>query len=881
MPVLTDILKFLPKVAREAVEAAGPEVKGILGVMGKQGVEEVPYKVWGAAMKQGFKIAPEQAKLFDTAAPHVAAAFRSQRLNIPIPRAFGEVTMAEEEARGVLNMLQRESFEAGVKSKPVTVSAPNMPALTRNIELQSERQKIMDKLHEARKLRNDTEAARLLGDLEVVNRGFTGNEKLISDLTFSRQVLGPQTLASMKFDTAEGHLVTDMMAAKENVAGNTKSSLGWWFGLTSKRGPAGWFPNLSRNRAFQKDMQAAFKPVEINYMNYSKNFTELTNLQDKIKAIGNATYPEAVKLQKKVDKLLPQVAQDLAIINESRYPAFMKWAQMEGPAGRDARIAMWRGDASLKRWVTPIIKPEEVKVADAYGGMMKQWRLALDAQGIPTMSPKGEEEYTSHLLRQVMGLKRGKYADEYLKKRIGYISSFHHRNPGSLMFWPSIHGIATEYFPMAARKLGMTAWKRKWVPIIGDKPGQGLMSHWPKMQDYFRRYAKLHTENLSDEGLWERSMRQLTAWTYLSKVGFTLSTPIKHVGKAVRLLATHPIDAVRNIPAATRVAAEMATERFAKNPSDKLKLTRNFIASRSFLESFSGMTIDSGIMNQVNTLANAPVAFVEAFERGLTFLTALGRAQRKGLSHDQFVRAAYDMILSNSFVGGADRPLWLHHGWQQLLGIFAYTPFRISEETFKMAWKSLPKKYITDLKGEMLTTAWKMPKDAFGTTYLKHFLSFTTAVGLAEGYARMNDTSIWQILAFHVPGWRRAAGGAAELTSPPLQIYDDYRKRGGGAEAFGSSVWDFVTSFSSLDRYLAEKPYMAAGGSWARHLTAMPSVKAQKDIEKIMGQKRITSPALEKKRMERLRKRRVLGQFWPLTYTTEGEAQFAPPWKGR
>ena len=895
MPIITEVLEQLPKVVREIVPKIGPEVRGMLNVLGKAGVNENVAGVAAAAAKKGLKVAPDQMALWDQAAPHVAKVLRAKRLGISHGTAYDQILMEADESLNKVNTLSRESYSLGQEAKPVKISRPELPAETQTLTAQLERQRLLGKLKQARELQNHKEEARLLQDLEVVNKGIPqgkdvgakGAAPLLRDFLVpvtSHKYLDPKVIGDLMFGTAEGHMVTDYAAALESGAGNSKSGLGWWFGLTSKKGPAGWFANLGRQWKFKREMRDAFQKVETNYVNYSKNYQQFYELSEKLKTLEQGS-KEAVEAQKNISKLLPEIKKDLGIINSVRLPLFDKWARLPGSAGADARIAMFRGDPSLRiaaeRMVgadgKPLLSEGEKAVANAYGEHMGEWKRALDAEGINTMG--GEEEYTSHRLKEVMGKRRFLGADAEKKRALGYISPFHHRTPGSLMFYPSIHTIATGYIPMAARKLAVTAWRRKWMPILGTKEGEGLMGTIPKLQQYFQRFARLKMENIANEPLWEKAARQITAWTYLSKVGLTLSTPLKHIGKAVRLVATHPFDATRAIPKTIRTSFELAAEPFGLTPGNKAKLLKNYMFSRNFFEAFSGLSVDSGTMNKVNTVSQFLTTFVETFERGLTFWTSVGKAERKGLSHAQFQRAVWDMMLSNSFVGGADRPLWLHHGWQQLLGIFAYTKQRITAETFKMFMRSLPERYIQELKGEALQTMWRMPRDAFGTPNIKHFIYFTAAAGLAEAYARQHDTSIFEII-YGDPFWMaRKTGTGYELTSPPLTIYEDFRKRGGDLEAFGSSVWDFATSFSALDRYLAEKPYMTSGGEWWRHYTAMPSVKAQGKVESIFGPKRVSSPMLEKRRMERMRDKRVIGRLWPFKTNKKGETEFTPPWR--
>jgi hypothetical protein len=314
------------------------------------------------------------------------------------------------------------------------------------------------------------------------------------------------------------------------------------------------------------------------------------------------------------------------------------------------------------------------------------------------------------------------------------------------------------------------------------------------------------------------------------------------------------------MPHVIRGGFELLAQRAGVEPQSAARLMRNMTATRQFFETFSGLTSreQEWLTNSINVLSAFPTNFVEMFERGTAVLAALSRAQRKGLSYDQALRGMWELLLNHSFIGAVDRPLWLQKNWQQMLGVFSYTPYRIFDTTVKRLLLSLPAKHVREMQGQLLQYAWRFPKDVFGNEYIKSTIAVVTGIGLLEELARRTlDASIWREALLVAPFTREDPTGqgllglGVSLNFWPIDLFQKVEERGNSVRAWKSALRQMLLEFPQIRRIrkaLQGEIYPRYARSPVRQIFALPaqSVMEEKAKRTEQRQKRFKEKRLKR-----------------------------------
>lgn len=833
MPAWTRILETLAPEAQEFLTKATPLANERLATVLK-------------AAGTKFEKQPEILKQINDAAHPAAVHFRAQRTGQPLTRAATDVFSqyladSEQLAPGT-----REAAAAAKQGAPKWQRS-HLPVDVSPITGQAKIAELTDQLKRYYRPEDAPRRAKIQAQLTKAVEAAKGQQVIrdmpralyyspLSPVTKSDAVLGVKT-----------RFPTDVAAAMMTQDANTKSLRAAW------RSVAGWFTNIGETRAFKRDMRQLWEetlPLQDRYYSMRERLVKLDKLIEKTKDADKLAKLKEFR-QKMIDTKVLPVYKDL---QTKRHATFSKYFDQP-----DVRIALYR-EPETRPWVEKLMTPEEIKVAEWHKQLMDNARTHAERLGIPVR--KQDEEYITHLIRHITkgGKAKSKDVQAYIDRMLPKMVQFAHRTPGSMMFFPSVRTITDSYITGASRKFALTELMQKYQPLI-----EGPLKKWPTLQQYFTKYFKQYTEKLMEDPLYDKAFRRATWWMYLSKTATSLSVARKHAEKGVGLLVTHPYDVVRAIAPTTRAGLELAFQRMGAKPGSEARLIRNYLSSRSFFEAMSGVTAPEKEKWQtmLNTIMAFPTNAVEMTERGIGIMAAVNKATRKGLSHEQTAAGIWQILVDQSFIGKADRFLWLRQPWQQLLFLFAYTPGRITDTSIKRLLMSLPKKTIQGLKEDVVQHAWQFPTDAFGTPYVKNTLMFVAGVAGVEYMARQYDTTLWKEMAFHL-SLLREKSGETELYFWPYDLYKEGEARGGKLSdpaPFVSAIWDSLMAFPQWQRYVrayrGEEPPIYKG-SRLRELTALPSVS----VSEQMGEK--FRPQKEKraaKTRERAAKRRE--QTWP------------------
>ncbi|MDC1444457.1 hypothetical protein N8192_00305 [bacterium] len=823
MPIWTEIIKALPKVAREAYETLTPTAKQFaeFGITSTKG-RVVP-------VLEASKSALSETKDI-TALEHVlqplATQYHALSTGSNLKKAGIAVFAQTQDDLHEMTLPLREIAEKGKAAQPfdlTKLTQDTLPSSTSPVKYQADIKKIQERRAKAVSLGHKDKVAEYDDALDRMGKYVAGQPE-VKDLPWVMQYghLGASTKTKESLAFPAGvSMVMDKSAAIGWQDAFTKQSRAWWRSLTGKEGPGGGFKSMAKDKAFQKDMAELLADSWPQTEQYYSISTSVNNLSNKYKAALAAGNQEAAaKYLASMERLKPKFMAALTEVNKKRYPVLSKYFNQP-----DVRIALYR-DPGTRAWVEPLMSEGEKQVAKSHQWLMQETAKLATANNIPVISG----EYVTHLVKNLAKVGRvGGLDIARINRAIPAIMKFQRRNPGSLNFFPSIHASTEAYIPMVARKVAETSIASKWLPIIKDD-----LKYWPRIQKVYQKDIEQFLNKSMDEGFWEKAMRQMTWWTYFTKVGLSIPVAIKHMVKFGGLLAMHPRDAISALPTVLKGGMELAFQRFGVKPGPAARIMRNMTASRHLFEDMSGLTgapeLTSQMFRITNLISSSPVAWVEMLERGLGNMAAMNKATRLGLSYKQMKQGAWSTILENSFVGRADNFLWLNKPWQRFMAIFAYTPGMIIDRSLRWAMKgTTPERYITEMKGGLLQTAWQMPKDVFGTTYTKHLIAFATILGAAEIYAEHYGVKPWWVLQMG------AAHPPSSLARPiPYEMMKEADKRGGTVEDWTSTLYDFMTTIPALDKAKAawrgQLP-KAAGGSQFFAVTGIPSAKAAKERE--------------------------------------------------
>lgn len=894
MPLLTELLEQLPKAVKEVVPKAQPPLRKMLNVLVGPTAKENITAVETAARQQGVVMDASQWELWRQLSLPVAQASRVKRGG-----NGREVLMEYMQDSNQIATRGREAFNQGTQGTLPKVPENVLPADTQTLELIGTEKSITRRLRDAKARAAVSRAPKDIAEVDELTNQLQSMKPLAEKQkgTVVKDVpwwgyWGPWS-PKPKLELAMGEqtMAVDKAATDAFQANVQKSFSSWWHGVTGRSGPGKGFEDLSNNRQFTKDFDKLYRDVNPWLKRYYENMKAIGEMRPKADEIRRANpgvndvdlariNPAFRKLYNKAHGLMPELVADLGEINSRFKPVAEKWFTRPGAKGADIRIALYR-DPKYRHWVEHLMEPGEVEVAKQHQDLMKGLAGQMESRGIPTL--EAVEDYVHHSLRHIGGgswRRLSAREGEDIKHLASRISPFVHRNYGSLPLFPTIHGSTKGYIGTVARKLAMTDLKRKWLPLM--QGAEAPMKEFPRLQKLSEKYLGQFEKNMFNDQWYEKMFHYGTLSLYATKVWASPAVVFKHALKQVRLFSSSPKEAIQTLPRTVVGGVQLALQRFGVKPGKDAIFMRNFNASRSFFESISGIKPDKTLMDGVNTVMNSGVGAIEMFERGWAVNIALAKAQNKGLSFDKTMQGLWSTLLTNNFLGGADRHLWMSKSWQQFAAPFMYTPLRITEETIMSVLKSLPKKVIKDMGAEALQYSWNyLPRDVYGTPYIKHMLYFGGATALLEAYARKNDMSLWDIIAFHIPGIRHTATGH-DIGLPPAQLYSTWKERGGDVEALTSALFDFFTATPALDKVVQlykGKTAKIYDEDWRRVMFGVPSQKALKEMEEKAVKKQFKpSPHLEKFYAgERRAGRTALGRLYPVKHFK----QKGKPWEFR
>jgi hypothetical protein len=590
---IESVIKALPKLARTGYEALAPETKAFVAkTLPMSGDNWAP--ILNVAKKQKWN--PGEVEKLEQILQPLTSEYLSQTAGISRAKAFRQVTFNSEDYLHQMTLPVPEAAALGKAGKkiPIPELDPNLVASSSPIKYQAQFKNKQAQLEKAKSL-GDTKQVDYLESQMAQLAPMMKGQKVVQDLPWHFKVgttgVSTKTREAYAFGPGQG-LTLDQSAAVTWTDRFVKTLQPWWRALTGKEGPGGGFKSLARDKQFISDMSQVAVDTWPQTEKYYKLASNMQNLVSKYKFTLEKSGEEAAAgYLASIDKLKPKVIDALADLNTKRKPIYSKYFDQP-----DFRIALYR-QSETKHWVDKLMSPGEKQVAEAHAQLMSQVRDQLVKHNIPVLDQ--QKEYVTHLLKNLTG-KGNKVTFDRMNKFLPSIIKFQQRNPGSLNFFPSIHASTEAYIPMAARKIAGTTLASKWKPIIEKD-----LKHWPEIQKAEKMHLEQYLNKSMDENFWEKTMRQLTWWTYFTKVGLSVPVAFKHAIKFGGLIAMHPRDAITVMPAALKGGMQLALQRFGVKPGVEARIMRNMNASRNLLLFKGPREILDEIRQDLSSLQNA------------------------------------------------------------------------------------------------------------------------------------------------------------------------------------------------------------------------------------------------------------------------------------
>lgn len=500
-------------------------------------------------------------------------------------------------------------------------------------------------------------------------------------------------------------------------------------------------------------------------------------------------------------------------------------------------------------WLEPMLNAKEKKLAGTVRGYFQRTRKELDALGIPVLP--AEQGYIPHLASELPGVREKFFAGgkrDLMKKSL----DFSHRNPGSVMWFPSLNEIMEYYTKAATKKIAFQPFVKKWADFRNQLPKQGrrgeLLSKW--WDDWYTsNYERIATDFETKLG------RIGNAWVrleYIRLIGGSLSVGLKHWFKMFGSAIVHGYGpTTQAFYPTTKAGFDLARKAFGKvKPLGvEAEIASHYIRSRIALRAIfetPGIKRSSMILER---LAGQPTMAVEAFDRGVNLFATMYAGSKSGVSYEKIHKGILDYIMKVNFVGGFDQFTWMKTPFRRAIFMFQMTPAKLAQFRFKL---------IEDaLKGK---------KDVFGRNTGAMIIRALCMYGVAEAWARQHDMSLMDHI-LHLPFTKHTPSGETTVFQSPVfgLVFDRIQEHGFSSRGFAMALRDHfewmgtgskIAMIHSGDYPYKYKTEEGLSQNW-RLMLGLPSLKAKERQEKFYRRKKL------RRDIRRIKKYKKRGTFFP------------------
>lgn len=673
---------------------------------------------------------------------------------------------------------------------------------------------------------------------------------------------------------SKGNWMYDINGVELAKLPGTAQHMAEWYKMAHK------VRSAADNPQFMHDATQALEPLFANgtIQKYSALTGQMNNLT---RTIQNARGRAAFRLDKtraQLRELIPQVEQLHNTIQSVRVPLMQRWAQAE--PGIRMGLAL---EPTEHPWVTKLLRPEEKRIVDFARKYIDMAHKEGKAVGIPVLEGEYAPHFMAPLLDRMQHNVQGIAKDFLL--RVPTEMRWQHRTPGSMMWFPDIQTMMRTYITQSNNKFAYTRFLNKWEPYLEGRgnryKGQGLLQTNQDAYNYIKNYLRDYMRAEEKPSAWGKAADAMVWAEYVSKIGGSTTTAVKHGFKQLYMLATHPNESIQALPLAIQSSVRNALAKTGVPQTYADRVMRQLLSAKYMYRAMTGLQAPSTsqwrkVQSVLEGMTSGPVMMVEYFERGSAIMTGMLKGMNRGLSFQESMRGMYQLMLDLNFMGGIDRPTWLNSPLRRLSFLFFYTPFKILERNLgklpagavqnlgkmwqnrnalaKAASETIADADIGPIKAALVKASANMRTDAFGTPYLGQFVRAAILLGLTDQVARHAfDTDVRSHI-LHFPGTRHTPWGW-ELSLPPyLQVFNKWKEYGGDIEGMKVALAEHLvpTMISRVYRIARGDIPEMYGGSEERYMLGLPMLSAQEAIysRKEPGietkQKRLKQRALER-----------------------------------
>jgi hypothetical protein len=550
----------------------------------------------------------------------------------------------------------------------------------------------------------------------------------------------------------------------------------------------------------------------------------------------------AKKYAEKVDKLRNEIAK-LEVAKEQIAPKYKQFLSELSVVEKDlaskystSRISYAAEDTAdfvHRPWLKDMLTPEE-KVAvskikkfhNTYAERMKEAR-------IDTIEHRPYIQHSKHPAWNVKDAEAIMKSLDIAASDVYPFTKFHGRTMFSQQMVPDIFTNMQQYIPDAERRLG---WTRFW--------GRGNNNSWyalsksntvrasAELTDFFQRLKDSSIPHPGTTG--NKLANTYSAFEVMRLLAFSPSVAFKHVFKLLGTYSTlgfksgmdNTLDSAimasrlwRNSPEVKAIYSKFGIKGGKKKLLDDMahtylhqgRLLNNIadlelpaIMSQSYIGAFDR------ILAGINKPGSVPIRAIEAWDRSVSFNTAMEMAAKRGMTAQQATFGIYNTVLNNNFLSGPLNPAWMQHPKIRALFLFQNTAFKIMErrlitamktgKAVKLAWKegkTIIKKdgirealsQLTDvrrfvkgaeneLKRNLIADALGSQRDYFGNSIVRQFMRESLLVGAVVTGGAYLGVDLMPHTA-HVPFFVHSRTEPTLATSPitraAIESYNDWK----------------------------------------------------------------------------------------------------------
>mgnify|MGYP001327124570 CR=1 FL=1 len=381
-------------------------------------------------------------------------------------------------------------------------------------------------------------------------------------------------------------------------------------------------------------------------------------------------------------------------------------------------------------WVAKYLTHEEAVAASRIKEMMQQQKQRSIEAGMDVIDSKDYMHYAFHPDSDLSRL-------DTIVKNVSLehgggiqMAKYHTRSKDALPLMPDAHYALQRYIPDSNMRIEMADFWREWEPFLEKARRAG----YDGVADYLDRLKKAFAPADLSGGL-NKWANRYQLYEVARLLSLSPSVGFKHGMKVLSNISLGGINAIKNIPEAAVAVKDLNVSNLLREQPANLRsdLLKAFIGGRNMYAIANDIVpyqvplsaIDVGL-GKFTENTNQIINTVEKLDRGISMLSSIEMAAKRGMTPGQAAYLVYDTILKANFMSGIHNPSWLRDPKVRALLLFQGTPFKIWEQRLITAYKgglaikeglnTLYNKLKQDIKEGEIRMKYGIIKDAFAAS---------------------------------------------------------------------------------------------------------------------------------------------------------------------